>query len=117
MTHLIRFESPLCPDCGQRASGTVEIIKAVAQLQFASPDAASYTATTTYGEQYTLARGPHQVELTCSEGHEWPLGSGLAPVGDDLARPHQGRLSSLCRRLLQFLAARRRPQTRSPFVF
>ena len=72
MTHPMRFEIPNCPDCGQRATGALEIIEAVAVLAFTSEDTATYAGETISGEQYSLGRGPNQLELTCSKGHKWP---------------------------------------------
>jgi hypothetical protein len=72
MNHLMRFELPNCPECGQRATGALEIIEAVALLEFTSDDTATYAGETVYGEQYSLGRGPNQLELTCRDGHQWP---------------------------------------------
>jgi hypothetical protein len=80
MNPKMRFEIPNCPTCGQLAIGALEIIEAVALLEFTSGDTATYKGETVQGEQYSLGRGPNQLELTCAEGHKWPsylLNSGV----------------------------------------
>jgi hypothetical protein len=72
MNPKMRFEIPICPDCGQRAIGALEIIEAVALLVFSTTDTATYAGETVSGEQYSLGRGPNQLELTCGNGHKWP---------------------------------------------
>lgn len=72
MNPTMRFELPTCPECGQRATGALEIIEAVALFKFLNEDTAIYAGETVQGEQYSLSRGPNQLELTCSDGHKWP---------------------------------------------
>ena len=72
MNPTMRFEIPTCPECGKRATGALEIIEAVALLKFVSEDTATYAGETVPGEQYSLGRGPNQLELTCCDGHKWP---------------------------------------------
>ena len=72
MNPTMRFELPTCPECGQRATGALEIIEAVALFKFLTEDTAIYAGETVPGEQYSLGRGPNQLELTCCNGHKWP---------------------------------------------
>jgi hypothetical protein len=72
MNSKMRFELPNCPDCGHRATGALEMIEAVAVLKFTSGDTAIYAGETVAREQYSLGRGPNQLELTCKSGHKWP---------------------------------------------
>ena len=51
MNPTMRFELPTCPECGQRATGALEIIEAVALLKFLTEDTAIYAGETVPGEQ------------------------------------------------------------------
>ncbi len=72
MNPMMRFEIPNCPECGKRAAGALETIQAVALLRFTTEDTANYAGETLHVEQYSLGRGPNQLELTCDERHTWP---------------------------------------------
>jgi len=77
----MRFRPIHCPECGQRATGTVENLSGVAQ--FLPPDQNGEIEYDGYTEvnwdtQETVTDAKGRTNLTCPDGHEW-FARELAP--------------------------------------
>lgn len=72
MNPMMKLEIPNCPVCGEQALGGLEFIEAISVLRFTEADVATYAGETRELEQYSLCRGPHQLELVCNQNHRWP---------------------------------------------
>lgn len=69
------IQNPDCPECGQRAIGTVEILAGVAVLNIEDDGSAEYAGSTEVcwnGQRTARGEGGGML-LTCADGHEWEM--------------------------------------------
>jgi hypothetical protein len=69
----MRFQNCHCPECGELARGTVEIVPAVSLLSFDEDGEAEYTGETeTVGDnQEAVQDKSGRWQLECRNGHQW----------------------------------------------
>ena len=62
-----------CPECGEAARGTVEVIRGLALLVFDEQSNAEYEGETKidWDSQVSLADTGGRVTLECPQGHQW----------------------------------------------
>lgn len=77
----MRFEPSKCPECGQRAKGTLETIPGIALLEFDEDCDADYQGETKvwWDGQQTARSDDGRVRLVCPDGHEWPASDDQTP--------------------------------------
>lgn len=70
----MRFWPWKCPECGQAAKGTVEVIPGLALLSFDEAGEATYAGETEidWNSQATQHDETGHVLLECPDGHGWP---------------------------------------------
>lgn len=70
-----------CPECGQAARGTVEVIRGLALLIFDEQGEADYEGETKvdWDSQTSLVDARGLVTLECPRGHQWPATTDNVP--------------------------------------
>ena len=69
----MKFDTPRCPECGELAYGTLEVINGVAILSFSDDNHAEYEGETRvdWNTQRTVKHGDGRAFLVCENWHEW----------------------------------------------
>lgn len=70
----MNLQTPLCPECGRPALGTVEALAGVAEFEnFEDPFVREYSGYTRvwWDEQKTKRNQKGEIELVCEEAHSW----------------------------------------------
>jgi hypothetical protein len=69
----MRFDPWQCPECGEPADGTVEVVHGKALLAFDENGKAGYSGETKiwWDEQRPILDEGGKYTLICPEGHEW----------------------------------------------
>lgn len=69
----MKFEPHRCPECREKAIGTLETLPALAMLNLADNGEADWSGYTKplWDGQLTVKDGEGKVTLQCDNGHEW----------------------------------------------
>lgn len=77
----MKIDKPKCPDCGELAKGTLEVVSGLALLNFQEDDGrsgrAEYEGETEMdwnSQEPVRTPGGDQVVLECPRGHQWLSG-------------------------------------------
>jgi hypothetical protein len=68
------FQTPKCPQCGQKAIGVLETCTALALLNFRDHFTATYTGEARHNEDRETLFTNGLVTLECINGHQWLSG-------------------------------------------
>lgn len=70
----MKFDRPRCPECGEWARGTCELVPALALLDFTQDGEAEYQGETEmdWDGQTTLHDQEGRATLECRNCHRWP---------------------------------------------
>jgi len=68
----MKFETPLCPQCGEAARGTLETVPGVALVDMEKDGEAAYTGETKiFWDDQTTQETDGKAWLICPQGHAW----------------------------------------------
>jgi len=69
----MRYTTPICPECGERADGTLEIVPGRALLQWDEAGSAEYAGETKmfWDDQKDANEEDERATMLCPNGHDW----------------------------------------------
>ncbi len=90
----MRFSPIRCPECGQTARGTVEVLAGCAEFEVRGDGEAVYSGYTEvwWDEQRSERNEAGRVHLVCPSGHDWWAEKAKDPVASEaVLRAEDGR--------------------------